>query len=120
MKSRATSFATRQDLAHFARCVSEGGSAKHCLSVGDNGVGAWDDDTWKTTGPAICALPSGVAVHNKTVRVTLSIGHKKPFECICRDIAPPGVIDLNPAALIAAGLKPDEDIDDIHAQWEWV
>jgi hypothetical protein len=61
-----------------------------------------------------------VAVHNKKVRVTLSIGHKKPFECICRDIAPPGVIDLNPAALIAAGLDPDDDIDDTHAQWKWV
>jgi hypothetical protein len=59
-------------------------------------------------------------VHNKNVRVTLSIGHKELFECICRDIGPLGVIDLNSAALIAAGLNPDADIDDSHAQWEWV
>ena len=119
MNARATSFATRQDLARFARCVTEGGTPKHCLNVGDNGVGAWDDSTWNPEGPAICALPAGIAVHNKKVRVTLSIGHKNPFECICRDVGPPGVIDLNPAALIAAGLDPDEDINDSHANWEW-
>ena len=85
-KARATSFATRQDLAHFAKCVTDGGTAKGCLNVGDNGVGAWGDDTWRTTGPAICALPATVAGHNKNVRVTLSIGDKKPFECICRDV----------------------------------
>lgn len=113
------SVATRQDLARFAKCVSKGESAAKCLAVGDNGVGYWGDDTWKTKGPAICALPAAVAVHNKKVRVTLSIGHGKPFVCICRDRAPAGIIDLNPAALIAAGLSRDDDIDDPNAHWEW-
>jgi len=119
MNARATSFSTRQDLARFAKCVTDGGSVTHCLSVGDNGVGAWGDNVWDPSGPPICALPSGVAVHNRQVRVTLSIGSGRPFNCICRDIAPEGVIDLNPAALLAAGLTVDQDINDPNAQWAW-
>jgi hypothetical protein len=117
--ARATSFATRRDLAAFAICVSSGESVRHCLSVGDNGVGKWNEPTWKPHGDAICALHHSIARHNAIVVVQLSIGHKRPFRCFVRDVSPVGVIDLNPAALIAAGLDQDADLD-CAATWHYL
>lgn len=115
---RATSFATRQDLAAFCRAVTQGRTPREALSIGDNGMGAWGDATWKTSGVPICALPRAVAGHNTRIKVTLSVGHRQPFVCFVRDVAPAGVIDLNPAALIAAGLDADTDLNDENARWE--
>ena len=51
------------------------------------------------------------------VRVTLKGG--KPFIAEVRDKAPKGVIDLNPGALVAAGLPSDTELNTT-AEWEWV
>lgn len=81
-------------------------------------MGAWGDPTWKTSGVPICALSRSVAGHNTRIKVTLSVGHGQPFVCFVRDVAPAGIIDLNPAALIAAGLDPDTELADYNARWE--
>lgn len=116
--ARATSFATPQDLRGYIKCRDAGGSPAACLSKGDNGEGAWGDETW-VLDVAICALPRTVARHNARVRVLLTAGHGEAFECLCRDIAPSGVIDLNPGALTAAGLALDTELS-CDAQWEFV
>jgi len=111
MKLKATSFATRQDLAAFAHAVVQGKSPREALSVGDNGVGAYGDATWRITPPAIVALARSVASHNQVVSVKLlDAGHGNEFDAVVRDIAPAGIVDLNPAALIAAGLMPDTEL----------
>lgn len=115
---KATSFATRQDLAAFCRAVTHGQTPREALAVGDNGMGAWGDATWHTTGVPICALARSVAGHNARIKVTLSVGHRQPFVCFVRDVAPAGIIDLNPAALIAAGLDADTELADDNATCE--
>ena len=118
-QARATSFSTLKDLRAYIKCLIDGGSPRHCLNVGDNGEGAWGDNMAQLTVPYV-ALPPSVGVHNKHLRVVLKgMGHEKPFECICGDKGPDGVIDLNPAALIAAGLPSDTELD-CPAEWEWV
>lgn len=114
MTLHATSFATRQDLAAFARAIEHGHTAHEALAVGDNGLGAYGDATWNPDGKAIVALARTVAGHNRRVRVRLfNEGHKQAFDAVVRDIAPAGVVDLNPAALIAAGLGPDTELSDM-------
>ena len=108
---KATSFATRQDLAAFARRAAQfltRSQLDECLSVGDQGIGAWGDATWHTTGQPMCALPHPWQ-HNERVRVT--IPQLGSVECLVMDRAPTGVVDLNPAALFALCLPPDEDIE---------
>lgn len=105
---KATSFATRQDLAEFCKLVTNGMSAHEALNFGDNGVGAWQDPCWMPHGPAICALPHPWN-HNQQVRVTIPQLNKSVV-CIVRDRSPSGVVDLNPAALLAFGLGADDDI----------
>lgn len=107
MKLKATSFATRQDLAAFSACVTKGGSTQDCLSVGDNGVGAWNDPTWEPdASPPIVALPSPFQKH-QMVSVTMN---GQMHECIVKDRAPDGVVDLSPSALKAFGLDPDTEL----------
>lgn len=106
---KATSFATRQDLAEFARRVTRGMSPVEALNYGDNGVGAWQDPCWHVTGDPICALPHPW-VHNQQVTVTIPQLNKSVV-CFVRDRAPSGIVDLNPAALKAFGLDPDADIE---------
>lgn len=108
---RATSFATRQDLAAFCRHVTRGETVEHALDFGDNGIGAWRDDTWRLSAPPIIALPSTIAEHNKEFYVRLPNRPSVVVKAICRDIAPPGVVDLNPAALLAFGYLADADIN---------
>jgi hypothetical protein len=76
---------------------------------GDNGVGKWADPTWKPLGDPICALPAPLAVHNQVVLVRLP-GSARGARCFVRDVSPVGVVDLNPAALVALGLDPDDDL----------
>lgn len=109
LKLRATSFATRQDLGRFARAVTDGKTISQALAVGDNGVGAWNDNTWPVAGVPIVALPPSIAKHNRNVLVCLE-GSTKSFTAYCRDKSPEGVIDLAPSALKAAGLDPDTEL----------
>lgn len=108
---RATSFATRQDLADFCRRVTEGDTVRQALNFGDNGIGAWGDATWRLSGQPIIALPSTIAKHNAEFNVLLPTRPLMLVKAICRDIAPAGVVDLNPAALIAFGYLADADIN---------
>ena len=116
---KATSFSTRQDIARYAECVYNGGDKDECLNVGDNGIGEWNDPMWNPAGTPWVALPKGIGIHNKQLKVILAVGHGQPFICVCGDISPAGVIDLTPAALIAAGLDPDYELLST-AQWDWV
>ncbi len=129
--ARATSFATPKDLRAYIKCRDTGGTSNHCLSVGDNGEGCFGDETWDVHGAAMCALPTvemvskwgtKAAARGKKVRVNLAGGgsvNAPPFICECRDQSPDGVIDLNPAALVAAGLPFDAEIN-MPCEWEWV
>jgi hypothetical protein len=56
----------------------------------------------------VCALPKSFGKHHALYTVALP-GHK-PIVCACLDISPPGVVDLNPAALLALGLDADYDL----------
>lgn len=115
---RATSYATRQDLAAYIACRDGGGSSGHCTSTpgeGDNGVGAWGDATWRTD-QAWCALGLSLTVKHRSVRVTLfskttGVQIGTSFECAQGDKGDEGIIDLNPGCLKAAGLDPDTELD---------
>lgn len=66
------------------------------------------------------ALPSDVAVHNKKVKVILHANQgTNPFVATCNDKSPHGVIDLNPASLVAAGLPSDIELS-CPAEWEYI
>lgn len=107
MTLKATSFATRQDLAAFSVCVSKGNTVNDCLNVGDNGLGAWGDQTWEpTANPPIVAMPLPTAKH-AMVAVTMN---GKTVDCITKDRSPAGVVDFAPSALIAFGLAPDTEL----------
>ena len=128
MNARGTSFATYQDLVNYINCRDAGGTSDHCLNVGDNGRGASGKTTAQIHVP-MCALNSAdlhakwgttAAAWGKQVRVTLNgMGHGNAFECEVADLGPAGVIDLNPAALIAAGLPEDTELE-CPAEWDWI
>lgn len=104
---RATSFATRPDLASFGACVTKGNSVQDCLNVGDNGVGMWNDPTWELdASPPIVAMPAPTPKH-ALVNVTMN---GKTVQCIVKDRSPQGVVDFAPSALIAFGLPPDTEL----------
>ncbi len=107
MKMRCTSFSTRQDLAAFSACVTKGNTVDDCLNVGDNGVGAWGDSTWHVDAdPPIVALPSP---YQKHALVSVTMGGKT-VDCIVKDRAPSGTVDLAPSALLAFGLEADAEL----------
>ncbi|MGZ5506917.1 MAG: hypothetical protein ACXWKH_11115 [Limisphaerales bacterium] len=109
MKLTATSFATRQDLANFCRAIMKGKNWRQALSIGDNGIGAWDTPTWDPDGPPMCALPKGIARAHGQFKITMPESIT-PAIVSCEDISPPGIVDLNPAALKALGFHPDTDL----------
>lgn len=123
---RATSYATRQDLAAYSACRDAGHTPAYCTSTsggGDNGFGAWGDATWRTD-QAWCALGASLAAKHRGVSVTLfskttgaQLGNT--FECEQGDKGDEGVIDLNPGCLKAAGLDPDLELDAV-AQVEFL
>ena len=100
----ATSFADEADLRAFNRAIQEGKSPRESLSVGDNGLGAWGKSTVKGTGPCVALSPHSPHF-NRTRLVRVFFGEKH-VDCDVRDIAPEGVIDLNPDACEALGLRP--------------
>jgi hypothetical protein len=50
-----------------------------------------------------------MAKRHALYKVELPTGKK--VNCTCLDIAPSGVVDLNPAALLALGFNADDDIE---------
>lgn len=124
----ASSFADPADVAAFRRCKERGGSDEECFKHGDNGIGAWGDDT--TAPIPMCALPpedlqekwgSIDAARRKKVYVSangrdvlLLVGDRMPHR---EHIKNGAGIDLNPAACAALNLRPPV----MHpAIWSWV
>ena len=103
-RERATSFADVADLLAFNRARRDGKTTQEALEVGDNGVGAWGYSTVAGTGPCVALSPT-VAGFRPLRMVRVFFGEKH-VDCDVRDIAPIGVIDLNPDACSELGLKP--------------
>jgi hypothetical protein len=97
---KVTSFADVTDLRRYNIAIDNGKSLRAALADGDNGVGAWGKSTVAGTGAAF-------AVHNgqrhRTARITVG---GRSIVAECRDLAPDGVIDLNPDACAELGLTP--------------
>lgn len=127
-KGIASSFADPADVLAFKRCKALGKSDQECFKVGDNAIGCWGDDVSEGTGPA-CALPPddmiekfgsvGAAKHAK-VKVT---ANGQTAICVLKDRMPwkknitnKAIIDLNPDAVAALGMKPPIMEP---ASWEW-
>jgi hypothetical protein len=112
---KATSFADPQDLRAYNHSIRQGKSPRESLSVGDNGVGAWEMSTAAGTG-ACCALARDTEGfrHGRLVRVFYG---ERSVDCELRDVAPEGVIDLNPDACEALGLKPPVSV---MVDWVWL
>jgi len=115
---RATSFATYRDLVGYIRCRDNGGSQGWCLNRGDNGEGAWGHTTAQRHTPMVALNKHllrevyGDLRSAKGRRVKVTVYDHPPFHAIIEDLAPTGVIDLNPAALIAAGLPEDTELSE--------
>lgn len=125
---KASSFADPADVAAFWRCKKRGGTDKQCFKLGDNAIGCWGDDTSQGSGLS-CALPpedmmekwgSVKAAKHKKVTVT---ANSRTVICTLKDRMPPranitngAIIDLNPDAVAALGLKPPIMVS---AVWSW-
>jgi len=122
--ARITSFATEQDLRRFKACIAEGKGERECLKVGDNGLGASGLVTCQRKTP-MCALPrreiiAKFGTPSKSWKALVRVHvFGKTVDCQLADIAPARVCDLNPAALVALGLKPNADIS-VAGAWEWL
>jgi hypothetical protein len=104
MRIRATSFADPADLLAFNRAIHSGRTVEQALEVGDNGIGAWGKSTVRGTGPCIALHPSVEGFRpGRIARVTFG---EKSVDCDVRDIGPKNVVDLNPDACSALGLRP--------------
>ena len=114
-REKATSFADPADLRAFNRARRNGKTTLEALEVGDNGVGAWGHSTVAGTGPC-CALSPTVAGFHPLRMVRIFYGEKH-VDADVRDIAPGGVIDLNPDACEELGLKPPVDV---MVDWNWL
>lgn len=123
VKGLASSFADPADVASFRKCKTTGKSDLECFKVGDNGVGKWGKDTTGST--PMCALPPEDWQHlikPQGTKVKVTVG---PLSVICelQDTMPKkanikngAVIDLNPAAAKALGLKPPFMVP---CTWQW-
>lgn len=113
-----SSFADPDDVAAFHRCKAQGRSDSDCFSVGDNGIGAFGDNTAQDQ-VAMCALPperiiarwGSVAAGKHKPVIVEAVGR----ECICvlADLMPHeanihngAICDLNPGAAKVLGLLP--------------
>jgi len=113
-RMRATSFADPADLRAFNRKVGEIGT-QAALEYGDNGLGAWGRSTVAGTGPCVALHPGTPGFsRGRLVRVVFGERH---VDCDVRDIAPAGVIDLNPDACEELGLKPPISV---LVDWVWL
>jgi hypothetical protein len=126
----ASSFADPADVAAYRQAIAEGKSEEEALALGDNGIGAWGDDTTSEQQP-MCALPpddwrakwgSGSIARGKQVEVTYN-GQTVIGEL--RDTMPPKAkitngagIDLNPGFASAFGVKQPFMLQNV--EWNWV
>lgn len=128
-ESKATSFADPADVRAFRRCKQRGKSDNYCFSYGDNGIGVWGDNTAQETKPMVALPPEHMAEKfgdwrkAKHAKVVVEAPNGKTVNAIVADRMPwrkgrkyENMIDLNPAALKALGLKPPLMID---AKWKW-
>jgi hypothetical protein len=115
---KASSFADPVDVRAFKRCKERGGSDNDCFKVGDNGIGAWGDDTSEGSGPSVALPPEHLAEqfgtwqkgHLKKVEVTRK---DKSVIALIKDRMPHlanihngARMDMNPDTCSALGLKP--------------
>lgn len=121
----ASSFADPADIAGFKRCKALGHSDQYCFGPegGDNGIGKWGADT--TSNTPMCALPPEDWQHlSKPAGALVLVTHDgQKVVCELQDTMPKranikngAVIDLNPSAAKALGLKPPFMVP---ATWQW-
>lgn len=127
--SVATSFADPADVRRFRVCKQKGHSDTYCFNYGDNGIGAWGDNTAQEKTPMVALPPEHMIekfgrwqkAHKAKVLVEVN---GRTTEAIVADRMPfrkyrryENMIDLNPAALKKLSLKAPLKID---AKWKWV
>lgn len=110
---KATSFADVADLVEYNNRVRKGMSPQKALNFGDNGLGSTQLSTVAGTGPCVAMAKPWAS---RKVRVTLKNG--KTLIAEVRDTGPKGVVDLNPDACAALGLKPP--VMEQGASVEWI
>jgi hypothetical protein len=126
----ATSFADPKDVAAYEQVIAEGKAEQEALAIGDNGIGAWGDNTARDDVP-MCALPpedwlakwgSGTQARGKQVAVTYQgqtvIGELRDTMPHKANIKNGAGIDLNPGFAKAFGLTPPFKLSGV--EWEWV
>lgn len=126
---KASSFADPADLRAYRRCKAEGKTDAQCRAVGDNGVGftgvfcateerrlcAVPREDWKERWKsASAATGRGVVVRANGRTIIATIGDTMPAR---KYIKHGVVIDLNPGAAAALGLRPPFIVD---AEWHWI
>jgi hypothetical protein len=110
-----SSFADPADVATYERCKANGGTEEYCLSIGDNGIGYWGDDTKQGSG-ASCALSpewmiatwgSVATAHLQPVLITNPTNGQN-VTALIKDTLPHQSprIDMNPDTCAALGLTP--------------
>lgn len=107
-EAMASVFADPGDLERYRAAKEQGATEEQALLVGDNGQGAWGDDTTSTNIP-IVALPADtpglkrgrlVEVWGPQGKVIAKVGDKMPNY---GDLKGKATIDLNPAAAKIVG-----------------
>lgn len=124
-RGKASSFADPADIKAFKKCKAQGKSDQECFAVGDNGEGKWGDDTTEGSGPS-CAVPPEfwqVFKNPRKQKILVTYGDKSVV-CELKDTMPrmsnranEAIIDLNPDACKALGVKPPIFID---VTWQWI
>jgi hypothetical protein len=126
---RATSFADPADVAAYNKAIAAGKTREEALALGDDGVGAWGDDT-TSEGVPMCALPPedwqakwGAGDNARGRKVSVTYNGKTVIGEL-RDTMPPKAaihngagIDLNPGFAKAFNEKPPFVLEGV--KWEW-
>lgn len=127
--AKATSFADPADVRAFRRCKQQLHSDNFCFSKGDNGEGVWGDNTAQEKTAMVALPPEDMAAKfnnnwrkAKHAKVVVEV-NGRAVNAIVADRMPwrrgrkfEHMIDLNPGALKALGLKAPLMID---ARWKW-
>lgn len=126
---KASSFADPKDVAAFDRCKKTGKTDKQCFAVGDNGVGCWGDSTKEGSGMSCAVSPdymiekfgtvaaakhAKIRVEAKGKQIVVTLKDRMPWR---ENVENGAVIDLNPDAAAALGLKPPFMVP---AKWAWL